>query len=220
MKTNLLITSLSLIATSAYAQSSIPSVGMPSPTVRAEMPREAAPSIPQPAMQRPMPQMNQSGPQSAVSATGGTGGNGGNGGLIMGNGGRGGSGATTVPPPTMYSGVGPLPANDVKASANVGLIPMPPLPADPHLGQSAQGENVTKAGRNIKSPTAPGSTKEPGVTSALAQPTNLSGEAEVSLIVQLNQDIQAALQKAQESAQKTKEDAKVKLENQYDSKNK
>ncbi len=71
MKTKLLITSLSLMATSAYAQPSIPPVGMPPPTVRAEMPREAAPSTPQPAMQRPMPQMNQSGPQPAVGATGG-----------------------------------------------------------------------------------------------------------------------------------------------------
>jgi len=56
MKTKLLITSLSLIATSAYAQPSIPSVGMPPPTVRAEMP--------QPAMQRPTP-------QPAVGATSG-----------------------------------------------------------------------------------------------------------------------------------------------------
>ena len=72
-KTKLLITSLSLMAASAYAQSSIPSVGMPPPTVRAEMPGQGAPSMPQPAMQRPTPQMNQNGPQPAVGATGSTG---------------------------------------------------------------------------------------------------------------------------------------------------
>ena len=43
LKTKLFITSLSLIAASAYAQPSIPAVGMPPPTVRAEMPRAATP---------------------------------------------------------------------------------------------------------------------------------------------------------------------------------
>lgn len=73
MKTKLLITSLCLITSSAYAQRSIPSVGMPPPAARAEMHREVAPSMPQPAIQRPMPQMNQNGQQSAVGATGGKG---------------------------------------------------------------------------------------------------------------------------------------------------
>lgn len=53
MKTNLLITSLSLIATSAYAQPSVPSVGLPPPTVRAEMPGQGVPSMPQPQMNQP-----------------------------------------------------------------------------------------------------------------------------------------------------------------------
>ncbi|QWD85852.1 hypothetical protein AOC19_02990 [Polynucleobacter asymbioticus] len=127
MKTNLLITSLGLIATSVYAQPSVPSVGVPPPTVRAEMPGQGMPSMPQPqmtptipnhggrpplpsqALPQPMPQMNQSGPQPAVGATGGTGGNGGNGGLIIGTGGTGGAGAT------------PKSANDVKAPASVGV---------------------------------------------------------------------------------------------------
>jgi hypothetical protein len=52
MKAKLLITSLSLIAISAYAQPSLPSAGMPPPTVGAEIPHQAAPSMPQPAMQR------------------------------------------------------------------------------------------------------------------------------------------------------------------------
>lgn len=73
MKTKLLITSLSLIATSAYAQPSVPSVGIPPPTVRAEMPGQGVPSMPQPPMQRPAPQMNQSSPQPAVGATDGAG---------------------------------------------------------------------------------------------------------------------------------------------------
>lgn len=70
MKTKILITSLSLIATSAYAQPSIPSVGMPPPTVRAEMPGQGVPSTPQPTIQRPTPQMNQTSPQPTVGATG------------------------------------------------------------------------------------------------------------------------------------------------------
>jgi hypothetical protein len=72
--------------------------------------------------------MNQSSRQPAVGATGGTGGNGGNGGLIIGNGATG--AATPKPPSTMYSGVGPLPANDAKAPTSVGATgaatPKPP----------------------------------------------------------------------------------------------
>ncbi|QWE09982.1 hypothetical protein [Polynucleobacter sp. es-EL-1] len=109
MKTKLLISALSLIATSAYAQPSMPAGASPSAN-RPEVSRQATPSMPQPAMQRPAP-------QPAVGATGGTGGNGGNGGLIMGNGGN---GATPKPSVTMYNGVGPLPANVVRAPTPVG----------------------------------------------------------------------------------------------------
>ncbi|MBU3590003.1 hypothetical protein [Polynucleobacter sp. 80A-SIGWE] len=66
MKTKLLITSLSLIATSAYAQPSIPSVGIPPPTVRAEIPGQGVPSMPQPSIHTPTPQMNSGGPQPDV----------------------------------------------------------------------------------------------------------------------------------------------------------
>lgn len=134
MKTNLLITSLGLIATSVYAQPSVPSVGVPPPTVRAEMPGQGVPSMPQPAMQRPAPQMNQPAmqspvPQPAVGATGGNGGNGGSGGLLIGNGGTGGAGATPKPSVTMYNGVGPLPANDAKGPTSVGAAGLAtPLP--------------------------------------------------------------------------------------------
>ena len=149
MKTKLLITSLSLIATSAYAQPSIPSVGIPPPTVRAEIPGQGMPSMPQPSIHTPTLQINSGGPQPSaggVGGAGGTGGNGGNGGLFFGNGGagsvggnggdsgaggnggRGGNGATSKPPSTMYNGVGPLPANDAKAPAGVGSPLLPPLP--------------------------------------------------------------------------------------------
>ena len=146
MKTKLLITSLSLIATSAYAQPTIPSVGIPPPTVRAEMPGQGVPSMPQPSIHTPTPQMNSGGPQPSaggVGGAGGTGGNGGNGGLLFGNGGnggtgsvggnggdggRGGNGPTPKPSVSMYNGVGPLPANDAKAPANVGSLLLPPLP--------------------------------------------------------------------------------------------
>jgi hypothetical protein len=96
MKTKLLITSLCLVGASVYAQPGPGirnEVGLPPPTVRAEMPRESASSMPQPGIQRPEPQFI-GGPQPAVGATGGNGGNGGNGGLFVGNGGNGGSGAS------------------------------------------------------------------------------------------------------------------------------
>ena len=140
MKTKLLITSLSLMAASAYAQPSIPSVGIPPPTVRAEIPGQGVPSMPQPSIHTPTPQMNSGGPQPSaggVGGAGGTGGNGGNGGLLFGNGGdggaggnggRGGNGPTPKPSVSMYNGVGPLPANDAKAPANVGSVLPPPLP--------------------------------------------------------------------------------------------
>lgn len=139
MKTNLLITSLSLIATSAYAQSSIPSVGVPPPTVRAEMPRVATPSMPQPAIQRPAPQMNQSGPQPAVGAAGGNGGNGGNGGLLVGNGG---SGATPMPP---------LPANDVKGPTSVGAS-QSEAQAKARLEETHENSSAIFANANFQSP--------------------------------------------------------------------
>ncbi len=160
MKTKLLITSLSLIATSAYAQPSIPSVGIPPPTVRAEIPGQGVPSIPQPEMQRPAPQMNSGGPQPAVGMppphvmraemsdkVGGSmnsqlppnstfppasvGATGGTGG----NGGNGGlligSGGTGG---AGGNGATPMPANDVKAPTTVGATgvstPMPPLPGN------------------------------------------------------------------------------------------
>ena len=142
MKTNLLITSLSLIATSAYAQSSIPSVGVPPPTVRAEMPRVATPSMPQPAIQRPAPQMNQSGPQPAVGAAGGNGGNGGNGGLLVGNGGNGGSGATPMPL---------LPANDVKGPTSVGAS-QSEAQAKARLEETHENSSAIFANANFQSP--------------------------------------------------------------------
>lgn len=138
MKTKLLITSLSLMAVSAYAQPSIPSVGIPPPTVRAEIPGQGVPSMPQPSMHTPTPQINSGGPQPSpggVGGAGGTGGNGGDGGLIIGTGGAGGAGGLLVgngetpkPSVTMRSGVGPLPANDAKAPADVGSLLLPPLP--------------------------------------------------------------------------------------------
>ena len=123
MKTKLFITSLSLIATSAYAQPSIPA-GVSPPVNRPEVSRQVTPSMPQPAIQRPAPQPD-------VGATGG------NSGLIIGTGGN---GATPKSPSTMYSGVGPLPANDAKAPTSVGdsvappppLYPPPPPPAPPY----------------------------------------------------------------------------------------
>ena len=85
MKSKILITSLGLIAVFAYAQPSGPVGGMSHPVSRSEVFREVVPSMPQPSMPRPTPQMNDGvplsgGPQPQVGTTGVTGGVGGNGG--------------------------------------------------------------------------------------------------------------------------------------------
>ena len=132
MKSKLLITSLSLIAASAYAQPSMPAGASPSAN-RPEVSRAVVPSSPQvgakplsgPALNAAVPVIESrivpftangatnsvsagaSGSVSGVSASGG-------------DGSRGGNITTPKPPSTMYSGVGPLPANDAKAPTNDG----------------------------------------------------------------------------------------------------
>jgi hypothetical protein len=75
MKSKLLITLLSLMTASAYAEPSIP-VGGISPLInRPDVTREVAPSMPQPSLLRPVPQMNNGvplpgGPHPQVGATG------------------------------------------------------------------------------------------------------------------------------------------------------
>lgn len=134
MKTKLFITSLSLIATSAYAQPSKPAGASPSAN-RPEVSRPATPSMPQvgsaakplsgPALNSAVPVIESrivpftgndatnsvsAGASGSVSGVSGSGG----------DGSRGGNVATPKPPSTMYSGVGPLPANDAKAPTSVG----------------------------------------------------------------------------------------------------
>jgi len=134
MKTKILITSLSLVAASAYAQPSIPA-GVSPPVNRPEVSRQVTPSMPQvgsaakplsgPALNAAVPAMESrivpftadgatnsvnAGASGSVSGASGSGG----------DGSRGGNVTTPKPPSTMYSGVGPLPANDAKAPTSVG----------------------------------------------------------------------------------------------------
>ncbi|QWE09788.1 hypothetical protein [Polynucleobacter sp. es-EL-1] len=118
MRSKLFITSLSLIASSTYAQPSVPSVGLPPPTVRAEMPRAATPSMPQPAMQRPAEGAHQPvmpalviPPPASQQKVGGSQGT--NDWYFP-------TTSTAGSAPASYSGVGPLPANDAKGPASVG----------------------------------------------------------------------------------------------------
>jgi hypothetical protein len=123
----LLISSLSLIAASAYAQPSgsvIPynpvavvnalhgiaaSPLHPSGPTEGDVARntEVLPNASDRSLEGIATRPNTVSP-SATQAT-----QGGNGGLLVGN------GATPAPPPTMYSGVGPLPANDTKAPVSL-----------------------------------------------------------------------------------------------------
>lgn len=143
-----LVATLGLLATSVYAQPGPGlrnEVGVTPPTVRADTPRESAPSMPQPGIQRQEPQFI-GGPQPSVS-----GGNGPPTGCNASGGNC--TGVTAqpsvsqiialpVPSVTMYNGVGPLPANDVKSPTSVGASQ-----------SGAQARAETKSERQTKNET-------------------------------------------------------------------
>lgn len=179
MKSKLLIASLSLLATSAYAQPSIPAGASP-PSNRPDVSREA-PSMPHqsgPQPSRPEPSKSMGSPQPAVGATGGTGGNGG---LLVGNGGTGGNGGNSSRP-SRASVASELVVDKIHQPQLSDMIAKAPKPEKAAEGPTSVGATGVSTpmppmpGNDAKGPTSVGAT---GVTTPLPRgvgPTPLKND--------------------------------------------